>query len=118
MIVQRQNYPEYVINVDRTKAADLGMTQIDVMQNVVASLNSSISFNKQNFWIDPKSHNQYFVGVQYPEKDITSIETMLDIPITGSLKAAPVPLRTLATITRTDGPDRDHPQQPRSRRST
>ena len=104
VIVQRQNYPEYVINVDRTKAADLGMTQIDVMENVVASLNSSISFNKHNFWIDPVSHNQYFVGVQYPEKDITSVETMLDIPITGSLKAAPVPLRTLASITRTTVP--------------
>jgi len=104
LIVQRQNYPEYVINVDRTKAADLGMTQQDVMQNVVAALNSSISFNKHNFWIDPKSHNQYFVGVQYPEKDITSIETMLDIPITGRIKAEPVPLRTLASVTRTTVP--------------
>ena len=109
-IIQRQNYPEYVVNVDRTKAADLGMTQQDVMQNVVASLNSSISFNKKNFWIDPKTHNQYFVGVQYPEKDITSIETMLDIPITGSIKPtdgqsmATVPLRTLASITRTEVP--------------
>ena len=113
VVVQRQNYPEYVINVDRTKAADLGLTQVDVMQNVVASLNSSISFNKRNFWIDPKSHNQYFVGVQYPEKDITSIETMLDIPITGRLPRADaestvaqatVPLRTVATITRTTVP--------------
>ena len=103
-IIQRQNYPEYVINVDRTKAADLGMTQQDVMQNVVAALNSSITFNKRNFWIDPVSHNQYFVGVQYPERDITSIETMLDIPITGLLKAEPVPLRTLATISRTEVP--------------
>ena len=60
------------------------MTQEDVMRNVVASLNSSITFNKKNFWIDPKSHNQYFVGVAYPEKDITSLETMLDIPITGA----------------------------------
>ena len=57
-----------------TKAADLGMTQEDVMRNVVAALNSSITFNKKNFWIDPKSHNQYFVGVAYPEKDITSLE--------------------------------------------
>ena len=103
-ILQRQNYPEYIINVDRTKAADLGMTQEDVMRNVVAALNSSITFNKKNFWIDPKSHNQYFVGVAYPEKNITSVETMLDIPITGSLKAEPVPLRTLATITRTTVP--------------
>ncbi len=103
-IIQRQNYPEYVVNVDRTKAADLGLTQQDVMQNVVAALNSSITFNKHNFWIDPKSHNQYFVGVQYPEKDITSIETMLDIPITGLLKSEPIPLRTVASITRTEVP--------------
>jgi multidrug efflux pump subunit AcrB len=103
-ILQRQNYPEFVVNVDRTKAADLGMTQEDVMRNVVASLNSSITFNKKNFWIDPKSHNQYFVGVAYPEKDITSLESLLDIPITGSLKAEPVTLRTLATITRTTVP--------------
>ena len=103
-VIQRQNYPEFVVNVDRTKAADLGMTQENVMQNVVAALNSSITFNKRNFWIDPKTHNQYFVGVQYPETDITSIESMLDIPITGLLKAEPVPLRTLARITRTEVP--------------
>jgi multidrug efflux pump subunit AcrB len=103
-ILQRQNYPEFVVNVDRTKAADLGMTQQDVMQNVVAALNSSISFNKKNFWIDPKSHNQYFVGVQYFENEITSLETMKDIPITGALNAQPVPLGSLATITRTTVP--------------
>jgi multidrug efflux pump subunit AcrB len=103
-IIQRQNYPEFIVNVDRTKAADLGMTQQDVMQNVVAALNSSITFNKRNFWIDPKTHNQYFVGVQYPETDVTSIESMLDVPITGSLKAQPVSLRSLATVSRTEVP--------------
>ncbi len=103
-VIQRLNYPQYVINVDRAKSADLGLTQTDVMQNVVAALNSSIQFNKKNFWIDPVSHNQYFVGVQYPEKDITSIDSMLDIPITGSRKAQPVPLRTVATVTRTTVP--------------
>ena len=74
-IVQRLDYPEFMIDVDRAKAADLGLTQADVMQNVVAAFNSSIQFNKKNFWIDPVSHNQYFVGVQYPEADIESIET-------------------------------------------
>ena len=104
-VVQRLNYPEYVVNVDRTKAADLGLNQEDVMKNVVAALNSSITFNKKNFWIDSVSHNQYFVGVQYPEKDITSLETMLDIPISSGIKgAATVPLRTVATISRTTVP--------------
>src|SRR5262249_17671047 len=61
-IVQRLNYPQYIIDVDQAKAAALGLTQTDVMKNLVASLNSSIAFNKRNFWIDPVSHNQYYVG--------------------------------------------------------
>lgn len=99
-IIQRMDYPQFVINVDRAKTADLGLTQADVMRNVVAACNSSISFNKKNFWIDPKTHNQYFVGVQYPESDIHSIDTLLDIPITGSKPGQPVPLRSVATLSR------------------
>ena len=74
------------------------------MRNVVAALNSSIQFNKNNFWIDPINQNQYFVGVQYREKDIKSVETMLDIPMTGPKQPAPVPLQNLATIDRTTVP--------------
>ena len=40
-IIQRLDYPEYIIDVDRAKAADLGLTQRDVMKNVVAAFNSS-----------------------------------------------------------------------------
>ena len=69
-ILQRLDYPQYVVDVDQAKAADLGLTQMDVMKNLVAAFNSSIQFNKKNFWIDPVSHNQYYVGVQYPEEDI------------------------------------------------
>jgi multidrug efflux pump subunit AcrB len=67
-IVQRLDYPQYMIEVDRTKAADLGLNQADVMRNVVAAFSSSVQFNKRNFWTDPVSHNQYYVGVQYPEE--------------------------------------------------
>ena len=93
-----------MIDIDRAKAADLGLTQADVIQNVVAALNSSIQFNKKNFWIDPVSHNQYFVGVQYPEADIRSVETLLNIPITSPTQPNPVPLRNVATIHRTQVP--------------
>ncbi|HEY5311156.1 MAG TPA: efflux RND transporter permease subunit [Pirellulales bacterium] len=103
-IIQRMNYPQFVINVDRAKAADLGLTQADVMRNVVAACNSSISFNKKNFWIDPVSHNQYFVGVQYPEADIQSIDTLLDVPVTGTKHEQPVPLRSIATLIRNTVP--------------
>jgi multidrug efflux pump subunit AcrB len=97
-IIQRLDYPEYVIDVDQAKAAQSGLTQMGVMQNVVAALNSSIQFNKHNFWIDPVSHNQYFVGVQYPEQDISSVETLLDVPITSPRQPKAIPLRNVATV--------------------
>ncbi|MBS0201840.1 MAG: efflux RND transporter permease subunit [Planctomycetes bacterium] len=103
-VIQRMNYPQFTINVDRQKAADLGLTQSDIMRNVVAAANSSISFNKRNFWIDPITFNQYYVGVSYPEEDIHSLDTLLDIPITSPRQPAPVPLRTVATITRATVP--------------
>jgi Cu/Ag efflux pump CusA len=100
-IIQRLNYPQYVIKVDRAKAAELGLTQDDVMRNVVAAFNSSIQFNKRNFWIDPKSKNQYFVGVQYYENDIKSIETLMDIPITTNRPDMPktvIPMRQVVSV--------------------
>jgi multidrug efflux pump subunit AcrB len=99
-IIQRLNYPQLTITVDRAKSASLGLTQQDVMKNVIAACNSSIAFNKKNFWIDPVSKNQYYVGVQYPEEDIHSVESMLDIPITSPNQPTPVPLRSLASISR------------------
>lgn len=103
-ILQRLDYPQYIVEVDRAKAADLGLTQMDVMQNVVAALNSSVQFNKRNFWIDPISHNQYYVGVQYPEQDVKSLETLLDIPITSPTQHQSIPLRNIATLRRTNVP--------------
>ena len=100
-VIQRLNYPQYVIKVDRAKAAELGLTQDDVMRNVVAAFNSSIQFNKHNFWIDPKSKNQYFVGVQYYENDIKSIETLMDIPITTNRPDMPkhvIPMHNVVSI--------------------
>jgi multidrug efflux pump subunit AcrB len=103
-IIQRLDYPQYVIDVDRAKAADLGLTQAEVMKNVVAALSSSIQFHKKNFWVDPVSKNQYFVGVQYFEEDIDSVQTLLDVPITGPGQAEPIPLRNIATLRRNTVP--------------
>src|SRR5262249_18284376 len=102
-IMQRLDYPEFIVEVDRAKAADADMTQMDVMQNLVSALNSSIQFNKRNFWIDPVTHNQYYVGVQYPESEIETVDTLLDVPITSPQKRT-IPLRNLATVRRTNVP--------------
>jgi multidrug efflux pump subunit AcrB len=102
--IQRFDYPQYVIDVDRAKAADLGLSQAEVMKNVVAALNSSIQFHKKNFWIDPVSKNQYFVGVQYFEEDIDSVQTLLDVPLTSPKQDKPIPLRNIATLMRNTVP--------------
>jgi multidrug efflux pump subunit AcrB len=99
-IMQRLDYPQYVLDIDQAKVSSLGLTQLDVMQNVVSAFNSSVQFNKRNFWIDPKSSNQYFVGVQYPEEDMTSVDALLDIPVTGPGQRKPIPLRNIATLNR------------------
>jgi multidrug efflux pump subunit AcrB len=101
-ILQRLNYPEYVVEVDQAKASEIGLTQRDVMLNLIASLNSSVQFNKRNFWIDPDNHNQYYVGVQYPEKDIESLDTLRDVVITSSSQAKSIPLRNVATMRKAD----------------
>ncbi len=97
-ILQRLDYPEFIIDVDRAKARELGLDQEDVMKNVVAALKSSIQFNKHNFWIDPVSQNQYFVGVQYPEERIESLETVLNVSITSPYQKQPIPLSNLVHI--------------------
>ena len=103
-IVQRLDYPQYILEVDQAKASAVGLDQTSVMQNVVSAFNSSVQFNKRNFWIDPKSFNNYFVGVQYPEADITSIDTLLDVPITSPKQKEAIPLRTIATVRRATVP--------------
>jgi multidrug efflux pump subunit AcrB len=97
-ILQRLDYPEYIVTVDQAKAAAVGLSQMDVMKNLVAALNSSIQFNKRNFWIDPISHNQYYVGVQYPEENIQTVDTLLDVPITSPEQKTAIPLRNVATV--------------------
>jgi multidrug efflux pump subunit AcrB len=97
-VLQRPDAPQLTIEVDRAKAARLGLNQDEIMKNVIAATNSSITYNKKNFWIDPISSNQYNVGVQYPEQDIQTINDILNIPITSPKQATPIPLKNLATI--------------------
>lgn len=103
-VMQRMDAPAFRINVDRDMASRLGLTQAEVMHNVVAATNSSITFHKTNFWIDPKTKNQYYVGVQYPEQNFDSMDALRNIPITGHHQAEPVTLGDLATITRDEIP--------------
>lgn len=98
-IQQRLDAPSIKIDVDRIKAAQVGLTQEEIVKNIVTALNSSINF-APSFWIDEKNGNHYFIGAQYREDDIKSINTVLDIPVTGEDQPVPVALRTVAKFSR------------------
>jgi multidrug efflux pump subunit AcrB len=96
-IAQRLDAPYLVINVDRQKAASVGLTARDVIMQVVAAMNSSVSINR-NFWIDTKSGNQYFVAVQYPEDPYRTMESLGNVFATGTNQTLPVHLSSLVEI--------------------
>ncbi|NNN05176.1 MAG: efflux RND transporter permease subunit, partial [Elusimicrobia bacterium] len=101
-VEQKLDYPDIDMNINRTKAAYLGLTSEDVMKNVITALNSSVLF-ALNFWDDPVTGNNYFIGAQYPEIDIDSRQTIENIPINPSSRAAqtgatPTLLRNVATL--------------------
>jgi CzcA family heavy metal efflux pump len=103
-IQQKLDYPSFNINVDRVKAAYLGLKQEDVVKNIVTALNSSVSF-LPGFWIDEKNGNHYFLGAQYPEALINDESTLENIPLTNpdsrcDSARQPALLRNVASITR------------------
>ncbi len=80
-IQQKLDYPVFNIQVNRLKAAYLGLTAEDVVKNVVTAINSSVNFLPA-FWIDERNGNHYFLGAQYPEDEIRDISTLENVPLT------------------------------------
>jgi multidrug efflux pump subunit AcrB len=96
-VQQRQDAPERIIEVDRIKAANVGLSEADVVQQVTTAMNSSVSLSRV-FWIDPKNGNQYFVGVQYSEDPGLRVEDVLNITATGTNQSTPVTLSSLVHL--------------------
>ena len=102
-VEQKLDYPGIYIKVDRVKAANVGLATDSVIKNIITALNSSVVFDL-NFWDDPVTGNNYFIGAQYPERDINSQQVIENIPIkaphTGLNigNAPPVLLRNIADI--------------------
>lgn len=79
-IPQDIDNPALQVDVDRTRAAALGLTQREIISNVITSVASN-SLIAPTFWTDPKSGNDYFLTVQYPEKSIRSLDQIREMPL-------------------------------------
>jgi multidrug efflux pump subunit AcrB len=92
---QSNKYPSIDIEVDRIRAAQLGVTVDDVSRSIVASTSSS-RYTEKNIWIDENSNNSYNVQVEVPENKMKSVADIGEIPL---LKDADRPvLSDVATI--------------------
>src|SRR6202011_4953766 len=82
------------LDVDRTEAAQLGLTESDVANSVLVSL-SSTSQVSPNYWVNPQNHVNYRVAVQTPEYRIHSVDTLLNTPIIKGQTSAGGPTQTI-----------------------
>src|SRR5215472_12165077 len=80
-IQQAYDYPTLNVDVDRTKASLLGLTETDVASDLLVSLSGS-SQTTLSFWIDPKTGTQYPVVAQTPQFRLASLTDLATTPIT------------------------------------
>jgi CzcA family heavy metal efflux pump len=96
------NYPQFSVVVDREKAATAGLSQRDVAQAALFSLNSNVSVNPSIF-TDPRTGNQYNIVVQLDEPFRVGPEDLGRIFVTPA-GGRPVVLSTIADIQRSVAP--------------
>ena len=93
------NQPGLTLDVDRTRAAATGFTQRDVANNLLISLSGS-GQTTPTVWLNPATGVTYQVATQTPQYDLTSLQDIGNIPVTGGPASRPQVLEALATVTR------------------
>jgi multidrug efflux pump subunit AcrB len=80
-IQQASDYPTINVDVDRTKARQLGLSQQNVANTLLISLSGSFQ-TQPSFWTDPKTGTQYNVAAQTPQPQLQSINQLATTPVT------------------------------------
>jgi hydrophobic/amphiphilic exporter-1 (mainly G- bacteria), HAE1 family len=112
-IPQDMNYPALKLNVDRVHATELGLTQKDIVNNVITALNSNTMI-APNYWVDYQTGNDYFLSVQYYEHGQPAIHNLVDlkeIPLHAPNLKQPTTLDTVVKLENVTSPTEvDHYQ--------
>ncbi len=97
LVPQDIDYPALQLEIDREKASLVGLSQKEVVDNVITALTSN-GMIAPNYWVDPKSGNPYMLTVQYPEGAVKTIEDLKQIPVRGSGSKKTTMLDTVANV--------------------
>ncbi len=104
-IAQSLDYPQFDVQVDRTRANYLGVSQEQVAQTILTALGSSVGYSP-TIWIDPKSGVDFFMGVQYENNKFESLSEIHNMPLSLDTPNGPltIPLANIATVKRVNIP--------------
>jgi multidrug efflux pump subunit AcrB len=94
-VQQLFSYPTIFLNVDRSRALNVGLNQQDVANSLLLTLSSSFQINP-SFWVNPQNGYEYNVAVQVPQYKIDSMQAIDNIPISSSTTKTPELLGNLA----------------------
>jgi multidrug efflux pump subunit AcrB len=109
-IPQDLDYPALQLDVDRTRASELGLTTKEIVHNIITSFTSN-QMIAPSYWIDPKSGNDYLLTVQFPEGRVGSLFDLKSIPLKALEGKQPTRLDAVSTIRRIEAPTEvDHYQ--------
>ena len=110
LIPQDIDYPALRLIIDRERASLAGLSQKEVVDNVITALTSN-GMIAPSYWVDPKSGNDYLLTVQYPEAEVHSLNDLKQIPIRGLSSRQTTQLDAVANIAPIDSPTEvDHYQ--------
>ena len=77
---QVTDYPSLLMNIDRTRAEELGLTEKQIADNLLVSLSGS-GQTAPNFWLNPNNGVSYPISVQTPQYKVNAIPDILHTPI-------------------------------------
>ncbi|WP_246796166.1 efflux RND transporter permease subunit [Burkholderia perseverans] len=100
-IQQATTYPQFTVAVDRTRADQLGITEQDVTNSVVASL-AGTSQVDPTYWLNPRNGVSYPIVAQTPQYRMTTLSALQNLPVTGANGQSQL-LGGIATLTRGTG---------------
>ena len=103
LVAQDIDAPSLRMDIDRVQAANLGLTQKEVVSNIITALTSNAMI-APSYWVDPRSGNDYLLTVQYPEQTVLTMGDLKAIPIRGSNRAEPVRLDAVAKLNLINAP--------------
>ena len=98
-IQQSPNSPSFNIDVDRTRAQYVGLTERDVTNSLVVNLAGSAQI-APTYYLNPDNGVSYSIVMQTPQFQMDSLSALETLPITAGTTAAPPILGGIARITR------------------